>query len=135
MVIAIVFQHEIRQGLTRVSALRWLTERRGQHIAGSMATDCAGRVLIGAPGQGCADRDSPARFGGGAPDRRHRDRGAPLVALIEAIFTSTSSLHDGAIVVGRNRLSRAGVILPLATDSAAADSDDDSVPATARRWG
>jgi hypothetical protein len=46
-------------------------------------------------------------------------------ALIEAIFTSTSSLHDGAIVVGRNRLSRAGVILPLATDSAAADSDDD----------
>src|SRR2546430_7421785 len=46
-----------------------------------------------------------------------------LFRSIEAIFTSTSPLHDGAIVVGQNRLSSAGEILPLATESAAAAQD------------
>jgi uncharacterized protein (TIGR00159 family) len=126
VVIAIVFQHEIRQGLTRVSALRWLTERRGQHIAGSMATTIAQAAFsLARRGKGALivipRRDSVAEHltAGTAIEGRLSS------ALIEAIFTSTSSLHDGAIVVGRNRLSRAGVILPLATDSAAADSDDD----------
>ncbi len=126
VVIAIVFQHEIRQGLTRVSALRWLTERRGQRIAGSMATTVAEAAFsLARRGKGALivipRRDSVAEHltAGTAIEGRLSS------ALIEAIFTSTSSLHDGAIVVGRNRLSRAGVILPLATDSAAADSDGD----------
>src|SRR4029077_12465998 len=115
VVIAIVFQHEIRQGLTRVSALRWLTERRGQHIAGSMATTIAQAAFsLARRGKGALivipRRDSVAEHltAGTAIEGRLSS------ALIEAIFTSTSSLHDGAIVVGRNRLSRAGVILPLA---------------------
>ena len=41
VVIAIVFQHEIRQGLSRVSLLRWLTERRETRPADSMGTTIA----------------------------------------------------------------------------------------------
>ena len=52
-------------------------------------------------------------------------------ALLEAIFTSTSSLHDGAVIVNHNRLSRAGVILPLATET----HDDELGRSEARsRW-
>ena len=40
------------------------------------------------------------------------------VALIDAIFTSTSPLHDGAIVLRGSAVLRAAVVLPLATESA-----------------
>src|SRR5215471_10907612 len=37
VVIVVVFQHEIRQGLPRVSPLRWLTEHRGARMPTSVA--------------------------------------------------------------------------------------------------
>jgi hypothetical protein len=37
--------------------------------------------------------------------------------LVDAIFTSTSPLHDGAVVVQGGRVMRAGVVLPLATEN------------------
>jgi len=37
--------------------------------------------------------------------------------LVQALFTSTSPLHDGAAVVSFDRVLRAGVVLPLATDA------------------
>ena len=38
-------------------------------------------------------------------------------ALIEAVFTSTAPLHDGAVLIGNDRMARAGVILPLAAET------------------
>ena len=118
LVIVIVFQHEIRQGLSRVSLLRWLTERRGARPAQSLGAIVAQAAF------------SLARRGKGAliviPRRdsivEHVTAGVGIEgrlspALLEAIFTSTSSLHDGAVIVNHNRLSRAGVILPLATET------------------
>jgi uncharacterized protein (TIGR00159 family) len=126
VVIAVVFQHEIRQGLSRVSLLRWLTERRESRPADGMGAAIAQAAFSLARRRKGAlivipRRDSVAE---------HLTAGTAIEgrlspALIEAIFTSTSSLHDGAIVVGHNRLARAGVILPLATESAAADHDAD----------
>jgi uncharacterized protein (TIGR00159 family) len=124
VVIAIVFQHEIRQGLSRVSLLRWLTERRDMRPADSMGPTIAQAAfslarrrkgaLIVVPRRDSVDEHLTA---GTAIE------GRLTPALIEAIFTSTSPLHDGAIVVGQNRLASAGVILPLATESAAAAQD------------
>ncbi len=124
VVIAIVFQHEIRQGLSRVSLLRWFTERREARPADSMgATIAQAAFSLARRRKGALivipRRDSVAE---------HLTAGTAIEgrltpALIEAIFTSTSPLHDGAIVVGHNRLASAGVILPLATESAAADHD------------
>lgn len=124
VVIAIVFQHEIRQGLSRVSLLRWLTERRETRPADSMGATIAQAAfslarrrkgaLIVVPRRDSVDEHLTA---GTAIEGRLSP------ALIEAIFSSTAPLHDGAIVVGQNRLASAGVILPLATESAAADQD------------
>ena len=38
--------------------------------------------------------------------------------MLEAIFTGSSPLHDGAVVIAADRLARAGVVLPLATGTA-----------------
>ncbi len=38
-------------------------------------------------------------------------------SCIESIFTSTSPLHDGAVLIGNDRLARAGAILPLAAET------------------
>jgi uncharacterized protein (TIGR00159 family) len=124
VVIAIVFQHEIRQGLSRVSLLRWLTERRETRPAESMgATIAQAAFSLARRRKGALivipRRDSVAEH----LTAGTRIEGRLSPALIEAIFTSTAPLHDGAIVVRHNRLASAGVILPLATDSAAADND------------
>ena len=37
--------------------------------------------------------------------------------ILEAIFTGSSPLHDGAVVIAADRLARAGVVLPLATET------------------
>ncbi len=124
VVIAIVFQHEIRQGLSRVSLLRWLTERRETRPADSMgATIARAAFSLARRRKGALivipRRDSVAEH----LTAGTRIEGRLSPALIEAIFTSTAPLHDGAIVVRHNRLASAGVILPLATESAAADHD------------
>lgn len=124
VVIAIVFQHEIRQGLSRVSLLRWLTERRETRPAESMgATIAQAAFSLARRHKGALivipRRDSVAEH----LTAGTRIEGRLSPALIEAIFTSTAPLHDGAIVVRHNRLASAGVILPLATESAAADHD------------
>jgi uncharacterized protein (TIGR00159 family) len=118
VVIVVVFQHEIRQGLSRVSPLRWLTERRGTGTAGD-----AGAILAQAAFALAARRKGALIV---LPRRdsvaEHVTAGTPVdgrlsAALVEAIFTAAAPLHDGAVVVAGNRLQRAGVVLPLATES------------------
>ncbi len=77
IVIVIVFQHEIRQGLSRVSLLRWVTERRGARPADSLAATIAQAAFSLARRRKGAlmvipRRDSVARI----CDRRGHDRGS-----------------------------------------------------------
>jgi uncharacterized protein (TIGR00159 family) len=118
VVIVVVFQHEIRQGLSRVSPLRWMTERHEPRAAGNVAAVIArASFTLAARRKGALivipRRDSVAE---------HVSVGSVVDArlsadLIEAIFTSTSPLHDGAVVVANNRIWRAGAVLPLATEA------------------
>jgi len=118
VVIVVVFQNEIRLGLSRVSPLRWLTEHRGARTPGNAASIVAQAAFaLAARKTGAlvviSRRDSVAEHlsAGIAVDARLSR------ALIETVFTANSPLHDGAIVIINNRLSRAGVVLPLATES------------------
>jgi uncharacterized protein (TIGR00159 family) len=116
VVIVVVFQNEIRQGLSRVSPQHWLAERRGARVAGDVGAVLADAAFaLAARNKGALivipRRDSVAE---------HVTAGTPVdarvsEALIEAIFTSSSPLHDGAVVLRGGRIARAGVVLPLAT--------------------
>lgn len=122
VVVVVVFQHEIRQGLSRASPLHWLTERRGRPVDDGM---CA---ILAKASFAIAARQKGALIVVPRHDSvtEHVTAGAGLdarlsTALLEAIFTSLSPLHDGAVVVGRGRLARAGVVLPLATETPEGD--------------
>lgn len=116
IVVVVVFQHEIRRGLSRVSPLSWLTES----TVGDRFDDTDGVVARAAFALA-------ARRKGALIVLPRRDAIFDLVTkgtivdarisveMLEAIFTGTSPLHDGAVVIAADRLARAGVVLPLAT--------------------
>jgi diadenylate cyclase len=120
LVVVVVFQQEIRRGLGRVSPLNWLSRRGagGRPPVDTTITALArGAFTIAGRGKGAlvvlVRRDVITQ---------HVTAGAEVdahlsAALVEAIFTSTSPFHDGAVVVKHDRLLRAGVVLPLATES------------------
>jgi diadenylate cyclase len=122
VVVVVVFQHEIRQGLSRVSLLRWLTRRRDpRSVVGGRAGAATAISEAAFALAGC-------RKGGliviprGDSVYEHVTAGTVIDArlspsLLEAIFTSTSPLHDGAAIVIGDRLARAAVVLPLATEA------------------
>ncbi|HEY4187186.1 MAG TPA: diadenylate cyclase [Polyangia bacterium] len=117
VIVVVVFQQEIRRGLNRVSPLRWLApprDRRGSDGGCSILAKAA--FVIAARHKGALivveRRDRVAE---------HSTAGTALDAhlsssMLEAVFTSTSPLHDGAVVVEGDRIARASVVLPLATD-------------------
>jgi diadenylate cyclase len=118
IIVVVVFQHEIRQGLSRVSPLRWLSNRHERpgpldtsetiaRAAFSVAKHMKGALIVIPRRDSLLDRVTA----GTMIDAR---LSAPM---IEAIFTSMSPLHDGAVVVGADRILRAGVVLPLSTES------------------
>jgi uncharacterized protein (TIGR00159 family) len=118
ILIVVVFQNEIRHALTRVNPLRWLGRQPGKtgptdpcltiaRAAFTIAGHKKGALIV------IPRQDTLAE---------QVTYGIPVDArlspsVIEAIFTSPSPLHDGAVVVDRTHLRRASVILPLATGS------------------
>ena len=118
MVVVVVFQHEIRRGLTRVSPLRWLTRRTAGHAfdntdaivakaAFALAARRKGALVVLPRHDSVFDLATP----GTLVDARLS------AVMIETIFTSASPLHDGAVVIAADRVARAGVVLPLATET------------------
>ena len=118
ILIVVVFQNEIRHALTRVNPLRWWGRQHGKTgpndpclTIARAAFIIAGHkkgALIVIPRQ---DTITELVTYGVPVDARLS------TAVIEAIFTSPSPLHDGAVVVDYTHLRRASVILPLATGS------------------
>ena len=118
VVIVVIFQHEIRRGLSRVSPVRWMSERHRRKLsAGPTAIVAETAFVLAARRKGALiaipRRDWVGDFitGGTPVDARLSS------ALLEAVFTSTSPLHDGAVLISNDRLLRAGVVLPLAADT------------------
>lgn len=115
--IVVVFREEIRRALGRVNPIRWRRALRGDAASGRPASfagtiaDAAfalGRRRIGAlvvlPGTDALDE---LLTGGIDID------GVPSVELFEAIFHTTSPVHDGAAIMRGGRLRRAGCFLPV----------------------
>ena len=118
IVVVVIFQHEIRRGLSRVSPLRWLTRRTaGETLDDTDTIVVAAAFALAARRKGalivlpCHDSIFDLATKGILVDARLS------VEMLEAIFTAASPLHDGAVVVAADRLTRAGVVLPLATET------------------
>jgi uncharacterized protein (TIGR00159 family) len=118
MVVVVVFQREIRQGLGRVSPMRWMRNwHRARWPVGPSAVIAEAAFTLAAAGKGALVVVPRVDWVG-----EHVSGGTPMdahlsSALIEAVFTSTSPLHDGAVLIGNDRLALAGAILPLAAET------------------
>ena len=119
IVVVVVFQHEIRRGLSRVSPLGWLTRSTPEddlddvdgivaRAAFALAVRRKGALIVLPRRDSVFDLTSK----GTIVDARIS------FEMLEAIFTGLSPLHDGAVVIAAGRLARAGVVLPLATETA-----------------
>lgn len=114
IIVVVVFQREIRMALGRANPFRWLSRRSPPPGTRALVAEAAFAVarhrkgaLIVVPRH---DHIYDQATSGTLVDARLS------VDIIEAIFTSSSPLHDGAVVVSHERVVRAGVVLPLATE-------------------
>jgi len=118
MVLVVVFQREIRRGLSRVSPMRWVRNwHRKKWPVGPSAVIAQAAFTLAAAGKGALvvipRLDWVGEYlTGGTPVDAHLSS-----ALIEAVFTSTAPLHDGAVLIGNDRVAQAGAILPLAAET------------------
>jgi diadenylate cyclase len=116
--IVVLFQSDIRRAMGRVNPSRWFGRsptKTNRLDASSIVADAA--FSLAARGKGALiviprwDLVFDHVTAGTVVEARLS------AALIDAIFTSTSPLHDGAIVLRDGRVMRAGVVLPLATEN------------------
>jgi diadenylate cyclase len=117
--IVVLFQSEIRRALGRMNPARWFERGTGKgnrldsgailaEAAFSLAERRKGALMVIPRWDQVFDHVTV----GTVVEARLS------VALVDAIFTSTSPLHDGAVVLREGRVLRAGVVLPLATETA-----------------
>jgi len=118
IILVVVFQQEIRHGLSRANPLRLLGRLHEKtapfdaretlaRAAFALAPRRKGALLVIPRNDSIDEHVTP----GVLIDARLS------AALIETIFTTTSPMHDGAVVVNDQRLLRVSVVLPLATES------------------
>jgi uncharacterized protein (TIGR00159 family) len=121
VVLVIVFQPEIRDMMDRVSPVRYLSGRRNNEVEAGVLEEVVeavaelARLKIGAllilPRQ---DRLDHLLLVG-----KRLDCLVSAETLI-AIFQKGSPLHDGAVLMSRNRIKAASCILPVSTDESLA---------------
>lgn len=111
--VIVLFQHEIRHGLARVGGsplLGWLRRRRSAVPFEKIAEACE---ILSARRVGAL-----IAIEGSQTLRMYEESARPLDALLTTdllvtIFTPGGPLHDGAVIVRKNRIASAGVFLPL----------------------
>ncbi len=112
LIIIVVFQHDIRRGLSRVGRRTWFGSTYGQgaflvdelaRSASAMAKDKIGAIFLV---EREADLSELAETG-------IRIDGRISTALLIQTFTAPGPLHDGAVIVQQGRISAAAVFLPL----------------------
>jgi len=114
--VVVIFKDEIRRGLSRFSLRSWWRAHIARRdVAEPWPAIAAAMFALGPRRIGALvvvprrDDISGQLTGGSSVD------GLVTAALLEAIFTSDSPLHDGACIVSGGRLVRAGVVLPLSS--------------------
>lgn len=117
----VIFQPELRAGLARLGRTRFFqafTKREQQELMGEIAQ--------------AADRLAKAKIGGIIAIEQevdllnHVDHGTTLNAdlsaeLLTTVFTPYSPLHDGAVIVKRDRIANAGSVILRLSESPAVD--------------
>jgi len=110
----VLFQEDIRRGLARVAKPLVSTGSRRDSlyvyqeiIQASFRLADQGRGAIIA-----VEREASLE---GLCDHAHRVDAEVSEELLVAIFQSTSPIHDGAVIVQKNRIAAAGSFLPLST--------------------
>jgi len=112
LIIIVLFQHDIRRALARVGRGFFPSVSAQQESqlleeivrsAQSLADDRVGALMV-------LERESSLADQIDAGTAVHADLSKDL---LEAIFTPTSPLHDGAVVIQDGRIASAGCILPL----------------------
>jgi diadenylate cyclase len=117
LIIIILFQDDIRRGLTRVGKSPFFGGTR--RAAEAEALEALTRACL---------QLAKKKIGALVVIERevhlaeYLESGVPLDAqvaaeLLTSIFQPTSAIHDGAVVVARDRIIAAGVILPLTRDA------------------
>lgn len=118
ILLAVVFQTELRHGIARLGKIRLfrgLFGRGGQRAEEIRAADQVVKAAVS-----FAERKIGALI---AVERdidlsTYVDTGVPLDAMVreetlDTIFSSETVLHDGAVIVRRDRIAAAGCLLPL----------------------
>jgi len=112
LIIIVLFQHDIRRALARGGRgfFPSVSAQQGSQLleeivrsAQSLADDRVGALMV-------LERESSLADQIDAGTSVNADLSK---ALLEAIFTPTSPLHDGAVVIQDGRIASAGCILPL----------------------
>ncbi len=117
LLVVVLFQNEIRRGLTQVGRGRIFGRDGGRtelaideivRAASTLSTRRVGMLVILERTVGLSE---------------HVETGTPLDArvsreLLEAIFQPSSPLHDGAVITATGRIVAAGCFLPLTTNPA-----------------
>jgi diadenylate cyclase len=117
VVVVVVFQNEIRRALAKIGQWRLFGERglvRGQDLFGDLAR---GAFLLSRERTGAIlllEREVGLE--------EFVEHGKKLDALfspeiVQAVFSTSSPIHDGAVVIRGNRIAAAGVILPIPPES------------------
>jgi uncharacterized protein (TIGR00159 family) len=117
--IVVLFQSEIRRALAHMNPSRWLERGGGRgnrldsasivaEAAFSLAERRKGALVVIPRWDDVFDYVTAGTI----------VEARLSLPLLDAIFTSSSPLHDGAVVVRDGRVLRAGVVLPLATENA-----------------
>jgi diadenylate cyclase len=118
--IVVIFQPELRHGITRLGRSRFLTKfltRRGMR-PDEPGSSVAGEIMK------AARRFSKNRIGSMVVcerdvtlqpyiDRAVRVDAAVRAELLDTVFATPTLLHDGAVIVRGERLEAAGAVLPL----------------------
>jgi diadenylate cyclase len=127
--IPVVFQPELRRALAQIGRTGFLEPRAAHHDAEAIADLCSAlssaAVLLSRAAIGAivvVERNTGLE--------EYAESGTELDAhispeLLVGLFTPRAPLHDGAVIVRRDRILAAGCFLPLS----------ENIDATGKRWG
>ena len=116
IIIVVIFQEELRQIFERIAVWSWAS--KGMRPLRSDAVD----ILVGTLADLAKDRiGALIVIEGKDPIARHIRGGIELegkisVPLLKSIFDPHSPGHDGAVIIGNERISRFATHLPLSND-------------------
>ncbi|MCH2100985.1 MAG: diadenylate cyclase [Planctomycetes bacterium] len=118
VLIIVLFQPELRQGLARIGGSGWLSlfRRNDEDVNETVS------AVVGAARHMAQERTGALlAFERGVPLAPYRDNAVPLDSLcssilLETIFFPGSPLHDGAVILQSGKITAASALFPLTTN-------------------